>query len=282
MHFLLNRSTLPQTAPPDSAPFAYLPLQGGHSFIHCSVPVDGDPHFVIRLPKKDQRLCFTVDGEANDVLRLVEDTERGNALKAFHCISYHDMPDRTRTYFDQITITVARNGAVGVTITLTLDSVVIDGEETVALSTSHSAAVTKPGVQVVINSHQGCWIRLKKDVIFLVLFHRYDHQSYLQMAHLGFYIAEGKGLSPHSQGLLGISFHYPHAANFHHGQLRPGASLALGVLKHKDVLIPVSLQEKHLKDTLGKKHMDQCWVVPKVEVEKLLGLSYLSYVVDHI
>uniref|UniRef100_A0AAY4C1I8 Inter-alpha-trypsin inhibitor heavy chain family member 6 n=1 Tax=Denticeps clupeoides TaxID=299321 RepID=A0AAY4C1I8_9TELE len=266
---------------------------GGHSFIHCSVPVDGDPHFVIRLPKKDQRLCFTVDGEANDVLRLVEDTERGITVDGHLMLapSKQDMPDRTRTYFDQITITVARNGAVGVTITLTLDSVVIDGEETVALSTSHSAAVTKPGVQVVINSHQGCWIRLKKDVIFLVLFHRYDHQSYLQMAHLGFYIAEGKGLSPHSQGLLGqfqhanlevVQLQDPHAANFHHGQLRPGASLALGVLKHKDVLIPVSLQEKHLKDTLGKKHMDQCWVVPKVEVEKLLGLSYLSYVVDHI
>uniref|UniRef100_A0AAY4C3U1 Inter-alpha-trypsin inhibitor heavy chain family member 6 n=1 Tax=Denticeps clupeoides TaxID=299321 RepID=A0AAY4C3U1_9TELE len=191
---------------------AYTPTTtptGGHSFIHCSVPVDGDPHFVIRLPKKDQRLCFTVDGEANDVLRLVEDTERGITVDGHLMLapSKQDMPDRTRTYFDQITITVARNGAVGVTITLTLDSVVIDGEETVALSTSHSAAVTKPGVQVVINSHQGCWIRLKKDVIFLVLFHRYDHQSYLQMAHLGFYIAEGKGLSPHSQGLLGISFH---------------------------------------------------------------------------
>lgn len=41
------------------------------------VVVDGDPHFVVQLPKLDQNLCFTVDGRANDVLRLLEDPDRG-------------------------------------------------------------------------------------------------------------------------------------------------------------------------------------------------------------
>lgn len=41
------------------------------------VPVDGDPHFVVQLPKLHENLCFTVDGRANDVLRLLEDPERG-------------------------------------------------------------------------------------------------------------------------------------------------------------------------------------------------------------
>lgn len=39
--------------------------------------VDGDPHIVVQLPKLKQNLCFTVDGRANDVLRLLEDSERG-------------------------------------------------------------------------------------------------------------------------------------------------------------------------------------------------------------
>lgn len=39
--------------------------------------VDGDPHFVVHLPKLSQNLCFTVDGKANDVLRLLEDPDRG-------------------------------------------------------------------------------------------------------------------------------------------------------------------------------------------------------------
>lgn len=42
-----------------------------------SVVVDGDPHFVVQLPKLHQNLCFTVDGRANDVLRLLEDPKRG-------------------------------------------------------------------------------------------------------------------------------------------------------------------------------------------------------------
>jgi len=41
------------------------------------VVVDGDPHFVVQLPKLHQNLCFTVDGRANDVLRLLEEPERG-------------------------------------------------------------------------------------------------------------------------------------------------------------------------------------------------------------
>ncbi len=41
------------------------------------IVVDGDPHFVVQLPKLHQNLCFTVDGRANDVLRLLEDPERG-------------------------------------------------------------------------------------------------------------------------------------------------------------------------------------------------------------
>lgn len=42
-----------------------------------SVVVDGDPHFVVQLPKLHQNLCFTVDGRADDVLRLLEDPEIG-------------------------------------------------------------------------------------------------------------------------------------------------------------------------------------------------------------
>lgn len=39
--------------------------------------VDGDPHFVVSLGKLRENLCFTVDGRANDVLRLLEDPGRG-------------------------------------------------------------------------------------------------------------------------------------------------------------------------------------------------------------
>lgn len=39
--------------------------------------MDGDPHFVVSLPKLQEKLCFTVDGRADDVLRLLEDPDGG-------------------------------------------------------------------------------------------------------------------------------------------------------------------------------------------------------------
>ncbi|GCB81733.1 hypothetical protein scyTo_0022558, partial [Scyliorhinus torazame] len=38
---------------------------------------DGDPHFVIRIPHSNETICFTVDGQADDTLRLVEDSVSG-------------------------------------------------------------------------------------------------------------------------------------------------------------------------------------------------------------
>uniref|UniRef100_A0A4W5QP93 Inter-alpha-trypsin inhibitor heavy chain family member 6 n=1 Tax=Hucho hucho TaxID=62062 RepID=A0A4W5QP93_9TELE len=258
--------------------------------------VDGDPHFVVQLPKLKQNLCFTVDGRANDVLRLLEDPERGIMVDG-HLMwapSKQGVEDRSRTYFDQITIsTRGGTGVLGsIVITLSLDAVVVEGEGRDTLHTNQEGSVTRQGVMVSMESrddfHQSCWIELTKDIRFLVLFHHYKHPSYLQMAHLGFYITDGQGLSPSTKGLLG---------QFQHADMRvmlmkdprdtlrqPSKErvLARGVLRWGAIQMPVTLQDKTLKDTVRKGHLGSCWVVPKAQVERLLGHPYQSYVVDHL
>uniref|UniRef100_A0A8P4JZI4 Inter-alpha-trypsin inhibitor heavy chain family member 6 n=1 Tax=Dicentrarchus labrax TaxID=13489 RepID=A0A8P4JZI4_DICLA len=168
--------------------------------------IDGDPHFVVQLPKVHQNLCFTVDGRANDVLRLLEDPERGIIVDG-HLMgapSKHGVEDRPRTYFDQLTISSATGGSGDITITLSLDAVVVEGEGRDILPINQQGSVKRQGVMVSVDNHQSCWVELAKDVRFLVLFHHYKHPSYLQMAHLGFYITDGRGLSASTQGLLGI------------------------------------------------------------------------------
>ncbi|XP_071021916.1 inter-alpha-trypsin inhibitor heavy chain H6 isoform X4 [Oncorhynchus clarkii lewisi] len=256
-----------------------------------SSSVDGDPHFVVQLPKLKQNLCFTVDGRANDVLRLLEDSERGIMVDG-HLMwapSNQDVEDRSRTYFDQITIsTRGGTGVLGsIMITLSLDDVVVEGEGRDTLHTNQEGSVTRQGVMVSMESrddfHQSCWIELTKDISFLVLFHHYRHPSYLQMAHLGFYIADGQGLSLSTKGLLG---------QFQHADMRvtlmkdPRDTLRQpskeGVLRWGVIHMPVTLQDKTLKDTVRKGHLGSCWVVPKAQVERLLGHPYQSYVVDHL
>nr|XP_029520990.1 inter-alpha-trypsin inhibitor heavy chain H6-like isoform X3 [Oncorhynchus nerka] len=256
-----------------------------------SSSVDGDPHFVVQLPKLKQNLCFTVDGRANDVLRLLEDSERGIMVDG-HLMwapSKQDVEDRSRTYFDQITIsTRGGTGVLGaIMITLSLDAVVVEGEGRDTLHTNQEGSVTRQGVMVSMESrddfHQSCWIELTKDIRFLVLFHHYRHPSYLQMAHLGFYITDGQGLSLSTKGLLG---------QFQHADMRvtlmkdPRDTLRQpskeGVLRWGVIHMPVTLQDKTLKDTVRKGHLGSCWVVPKAQVERLLGNPYQSYVVDHL
>ncbi|XP_066529121.1 inter-alpha-trypsin inhibitor heavy chain H6 [Hoplias malabaricus] len=255
-----------------------------------SSSVDGDPHFVVTLPKLRQNLCFTVDGEANDVLRLLEDPGKGIIVDGHLVLAPAKigLEDRTRTFFNKIIIRAAKSG---IKITLTIDSVVVKGEKLQTLPTNQQGSVTGLGWKIVLDGHQSCWIDLGKGVLFLVLFHRYSHPNYFQIEHLGFYIAEGSGLSTLTHGLLGQFQHSRmevvritdnHATGFHHAQISKKSSLAMGLLKKGDEHIPVTLQDKTLKDTTRKRHAAHCWVVPKVEVERLLGHTYQNYVVDHV
>lgn len=110
---------------------------------------------------------------------------------------------RSRTYFDRLTISLPAGSSADIMITLTLDGVVVDGEGREILPTNQQGSVTRQGVTVTMDNHQSCWVELAKGVRFLVLFHHYKHPNHLQMAHLGFYITDGRGLSRSTQGLLG-------------------------------------------------------------------------------
>ncbi|XP_033484517.2 inter-alpha-trypsin inhibitor heavy chain H6 [Epinephelus lanceolatus] len=253
-----------------------------------SSSVDGDPHFVVQLPKLHQNLCFTVDGRANDVLRLLEDPERGIIVDG-HLMgapSKHGAEERSRTYFDRLTISLPTGGSGDIMITLSLDAVVVEGEGRDMLPINQQGSVMRQGVTVTMDNHRSCWIELAKDVRFLVLFHHYKHPSYLQMAHLGFYITDGRGLSVSTQGLLGQFQHTDMTVTAVKDYLDGGAHneavSARGILRWGSEHMPVTLQDKTLKDTVRKRHMGKCWVVPKADIERLLGHPYESYVVDHV
>lgn len=115
--------------------------------------------------------------------------------------SKEGLENRTRTFFDRISITAAKGAIM---ITLTLDSVQVEvvGTEIEMLPTTQRGSVERDGMKITVEEHS-CWIELGVGVQFLILFHRYNHPKYFQMEHLGFYIADGKGLSHLTQGLLG-------------------------------------------------------------------------------
>lgn len=113
--------------------------------------------------------------------------------------------ERSRTYFDLLTISTDTGGPGAISITLSLDAVVVEGEGRDVLPIHQQGSVRRQGVTVTVDNHRSCWVELAKDVQFLILFHQYQHPTYLQKAHLGFYITDGRGLSASTQGLLGTA-----------------------------------------------------------------------------
>lgn len=48
--------------------------------LHAVPPVDTDPHFIIRVPQKEDTLCFNINEEPGVVLSLVQDPDTGTSL----------------------------------------------------------------------------------------------------------------------------------------------------------------------------------------------------------
>lgn len=109
--------------------------------------------------------------------------------------------DQTRTYFHIITITSEKPRAY--TITISRSSISVRGEGTLNLPWDQPALVKKPQLELHVASATRLTLRLGPHLNFLILRHQYRHPSTLQLPHLGFYVANGSGLSSSAHGLMG-------------------------------------------------------------------------------
>uniref|UniRef100_A0A670K400 Inter-alpha-trypsin inhibitor heavy chain family member 6 n=1 Tax=Podarcis muralis TaxID=64176 RepID=A0A670K400_PODMU len=168
------------------------------------VTMDGDPHFVVRLPHSLGNLCFTLDGCSGDVLRLVSDPATGLSVNG-HLMGAPFRPgheERPRTYFDAITIAV-EHPRVGYVVNVTRKGVTLHGEGELVLPFAQRAAIHKPQLAISVWPEANVTVWIGHEVEFLVLLHRYSHPTALQRDHLGFYVVNSKGLSASAGGLLG-------------------------------------------------------------------------------
>uniref|UniRef100_A0A2K5VKS9 Inter-alpha-trypsin inhibitor heavy chain family member 6 n=1 Tax=Macaca fascicularis TaxID=9541 RepID=A0A2K5VKS9_MACFA len=239
------------------------------SIFTFSSSVDGDPHFVIQIPHSEEKICFTLNGHPGDLLQLIEDPKAGLHVsgKLLGAPPRPGHKDQTRTYFQIITVTTDKPRAY--TITISRSSISLRGEGTLRLSWDRPALLKRPQLELYVAAAARLTLRLGPYLEFLVLRHRYRHPSTLQLPHLGFYVANGSGLSPSARGLIG---------QFQHADIR----LVTGPMgpclrRHHGPDVPVILGKRLLKDSPRLlPRWASCWLVKSVEL--LLGHPYLSYV----
>ncbi|EAW93186.1 inter-alpha-trypsin inhibitor heavy chain family member 6 [Homo sapiens] len=241
------------------------------SIFTFSSSVDGDPHFVIQIPHSEEKICFTLNGHPGDLLQLIEDPKAGLHVsgKLLGAPPRPGHKDQTRTYFQIITVTTDKPRAY--TITISRSSISLRGEGTLRLSWDQPALLKRPQLELYVAAAARLTLRLGPYLEFLVLRHRYRHPSTLQLPHLGFYVANGSGLSPSARGLIG---------QFQHADIR----LVTGPMgpclrRHHGPDVPVILGKRLLKDSPRLlPRWASCWLVKRSHVELLLGHPYLSYV----
>ncbi|XP_067171174.1 inter-alpha-trypsin inhibitor heavy chain H6 [Apteryx mantelli] len=251
------------------------------TFLTFSSSTDGDPHFIARPPGVAQTLCFTLDGRPGDIVRLVTDPRRGEMDAHGLAVNgrlvgappWPAAPRRPRTFFDAFAVVLARPGAPATTVTITLWGVTIGGEPPLALPFSHPAQLARPPLALAVGPGGHLRLRLGPRLAAVVLRHRYSRPSALQRDHLGFYVTDGRGLSPDAGGLLGLF----RGAGL---QLVPGPPAAW--LRGDGAAVPATLVTKALRGPRGLARPAPCWLVKRPNVAALLGAPYAAFLAPHL
>uniref|UniRef100_H3ARB8 Inter-alpha-trypsin inhibitor heavy chain 5 n=1 Tax=Latimeria chalumnae TaxID=7897 RepID=H3ARB8_LATCH len=243
------------------------------TIIVTKTSADGDPHFVVDFPLSKIAVCFNIDGEPGDILRLVSDHKNSGVTVNGQLIGAPAPPNghkKQRTYFSSITVVVNRPHRAYIQITP--HKIVLDSVDRLVLPCDKTASVESHGLAISVTARSSITLTIQGSISFVILVHQYKNPAPYQKDHLGFYISNSKGLSSNSHGLLG-SFQNQTA------QLTtsPAQSITT-MLKVKDRLVPVVRKQRKIYN--GRQKVD-CWFA-KNNAAKLIDGMYQDYLVSHL
>ncbi|XP_077120610.1 inter-alpha-trypsin inhibitor heavy chain H5 [Ranitomeya variabilis] len=243
---------------------------------------DGDPHFVVDFPLSKLTVCFNIDGEPGDILRLVSDHKNSGVTVNGELIGAPAPPNghkKHRTYFSRITIII--NKPRRTYIEVTPFKVILDSKDRLILTCDKNAIVKNDDLMVSITAKSNVTITVQGTISFVILVHRYKNPAPYQKNHLGFYISNSKGLSTNSHGLLGqFLYNEVKVTNVSvgtKGQATALSSNIVSMLKVRNRSVPVIRKQRKLYNGL---HQVDCWFA-KNNAEKLIDGIYQDYLVSH-
>lgn len=237
---------------------------------------DGDPHFVVEFPLSKLTVCFNINGEPGHILRLVSDhkysgvTVNGKLIGAPAPSGSHK---QQRTYFSSITI--VSDHPKRAYIEVTPKKVILDGRDRMVLACHSTVTVNSGALTVAIVGKSNVTVSIGGSITFVILLHQYKNPAPYQRDHLGFYIANSKGLSPNCHGLLG-QFLYEEVGLAElptQEDMKPSP-----VLKVKDRSVPVVQKSRRIYS--GTQSVD-CWFA-RNNAAKLIDGQYDDYLMSHM
>ncbi|XP_044534995.1 inter-alpha-trypsin inhibitor heavy chain H5 [Gracilinanus agilis] len=249
---------------------------------------DGDPHFVVDFPLSKLTVCFNIDGNPGDILRLVSDHMDSGVTVNGELIGAPAPPNghkKYRTYFRTITILI--NKPERSYLEITPNRIVLDGGDRLVLPCNQSVVVGSRGLELSVSANANITVTIQGTITFVILIHLYKNPAPYQRNHLGFYISNSKGLSANCHGLLGQFLNQdpkltkePVGLGSNRNHTEPSVSQAdlssETILKVKGHRVPVVWKQRKIYN--GQEQID-CWFARNSA--KLIDGVYKNYLASH-
>ncbi|XP_004676126.1 PREDICTED: inter-alpha-trypsin inhibitor heavy chain H1 isoform X2 [Condylura cristata] len=220
--------------------------------------VDTDPHFIIRVPDKEDPLCFNINEEAGVILNLVEDLNTGFLVNGQLIGSTAGSPGQHEgVYLGRLGIA---NPATGFQLEVTPQNITLNpGSGGPVFSWRDQASLRQDGIVVTINRKRNLVVSVEDKGTFEVVLHRVwtaTHQDFL-----GFYVLDSHGMSARTHGLLGQFFHpFDYQVSDLHPGSDPTKTDATLVVKSHRLTVTRGLQKDYRKDPWHGTEVT-CWFI---------------------
>uniref|UniRef100_A0A3P9KPW3 Inter-alpha-trypsin inhibitor heavy chain H3 n=1 Tax=Oryzias latipes TaxID=8090 RepID=A0A3P9KPW3_ORYLA len=168
--------------------------------------VDGDPHFILELPDKNDSLCFNINDAPGTIFNLLRDLESGILVNGEVIGDKQIPPDgKINTYFWRFGII---HKTLRVRLEVSTEEIsVFQDEKLVKLLWSDTASLDGPSLNLKVTKDRILTVTLKDSVKFVILLHKVWKNHPYHRDYLGFYTLDSHLLSPAVHGLLGQFYH---------------------------------------------------------------------------
>eukprot|EP00076_Gallus_gallus_P046431 XP_414253.4 inter-alpha-trypsin inhibitor heavy chain H3 isoform X1 [Gallus gallus] len=235
-------------------------------YVHASSPtwytsVDGDPHFIISVPQKEDAICFNINENPGAVLSLINDPVTGITVNG-ELIGDKKVDNDAKiqnTYFGKLGIA---NKHLDIKVTVTPEKITIQNETGKTTFTwLDSVTLKQEGLTLIINKKKSLVLSMGSGASFVIVLHQVWKKHPLHKDFLGLYTLESHKLSAQTQGLLGQFFHPIDFTilEIHSGSdpKKPDATM---IFKNKELIVTRGWQKDYRRDP--EHGIDiPCWFV---------------------
>ncbi|XP_067908037.1 inter-alpha-trypsin inhibitor heavy chain H3-like isoform X2 [Heterodontus francisci] len=222
--------------------------------------VDGDPHFIIQLPKQNDAICFNIDGKPGSIVNLVTDLHTGIKVNGqLIGDKKTENNQKLNTYFGKFGL---ENRKINMKIAVTTEMITVYySEDKTIIPWSTTATLMCESFSVSVMKEKNLTVTMGDGAMFVIVLHRVWKNHPLHRDFLGFYTLDSHRLSNMTHGLLGQFYHDVDAKvyNIHPGSdpEKPDATM---VVKGHNLIVRRGWQKDYRLDPKRGVNIS-CWFV---------------------